>query len=53
MGERQDLDAALSRFVIGLQGSPMLHMPVVKESGLRELGSGETVLFFVMHMGVR
>lgn len=53
MGERQELDAALSRFVIGLQGSPMLHMPVVKESGLRELGSGETVLFFVMHMGVR
>lgn len=53
LGGQERFDATLSRFVIGLQGSPMLHMPVVKESGLRELGSGETVLHFVIHVGVR
>lgn len=53
MGERSGFDAALSRFVIELQASPMFQMPVVNESGLKELGSGGQVLYFVMHVGVR
>ncbi|MGE4265152.1 MAG: hypothetical protein AB7E46_11855 [Desulfovibrio sp.] len=53
MGERPGFDAALSRFVINLQSSPMFQMPVVNESGLKELGAGEQVLHFVMHVGVK
>jgi len=53
MGERSGFDAALSRFVINLQSSPMFQMPVVNESGLKELGAGEQVLHFVMHVGVK
>lgn len=53
MGERAGFDAALSRFIIDLQGSPMFQMPVVNESGLKELGDGGQVLYFVMHLGVK
>lgn len=53
LGERSGFDAALSRFVINLQASPMFQMPVVNESGLKELGTGEQVLHFVMHVGVK
>lgn len=53
VGERSGFDAALSRFVINLQASPMFQMPVVNESGLKELGTGEQVLHFVMHVGVK
>ncbi|MHC1752981.1 hypothetical protein [Humidesulfovibrio sp.] len=53
VGERAGFDAALSRFVINLQASPMFQMPVVNESGLKELGTGEQVLHFVMHVGVK
>lgn len=53
LGERSGFDAALSRFVINLQSSPMFQMPVVNESGLKELGTGEQVLHFVMHVGVK
>jgi len=52
-GERSGFDAALSRFVINLQGSPMFQMPVVNESSLKELGTGGQVLYFVMHVGVK
>ncbi len=52
-GERSGFDAALSRLVLDLQTSPMLQMPVVNESGLKELGSGEQVLHFIMHVGVK
>jgi hypothetical protein len=31
----------------------MFQMPVVNESGLKELGAGEQVLHFVMHVGVK
>jgi Tfp pilus assembly PilM family ATPase len=53
MGERAGFDSALSRFIIDLQGSPMFQMPVVNESGLKELGEGGQVLYFVMHLGVK
>jgi Tfp pilus assembly PilM family ATPase len=53
VGERAGFDAALSRFIINLQSSPMFQMPVVNESGLKELGTGEQVLHFVMHVGVK
>lgn len=53
VGERSGFDATLSRFIINLQASPMFQMPVVNESGLKELGSGEQVLHFVMHVGIR
>jgi len=53
MGDRAGFDAALSRFIIDLQGSPMFQMPVVNESGLKELGEGGQVLYFVMRLGVK
>ena len=52
-GERVEFDATLARFIIEMQASPMFAMPVVNETGLKELGSGAQVLYFVMHVGVK
>lgn len=53
MGDRAEFDANLSRFILALQASPMFFMPVVNESGLKELGNGGQVLYFSMHLGVK
>jgi len=53
IGERAEFDANLSRFILALQASPMFFMPVVNESGLKELGNGGQVLYFSMHLGVK
>ena len=53
IGDRAEFDANLSRFVLALQASPMFFMPVVNDSGLKELGNGGQVLYFSMHLGVK
>jgi Tfp pilus assembly PilM family ATPase len=53
VGDRAQYDATLSRFVLALQSSQLFNMPVVNESGLRELGSGTQVLYFNMRLGVK
>jgi Tfp pilus assembly PilM family ATPase len=52
-GDRAEFDAGLSRFILALQASPMFSMPVVNESGLKELGDGGQVLYFSMRLGVK
>ncbi|MDR3641062.1 MAG: hypothetical protein P4L39_07045 [Humidesulfovibrio sp.] len=52
-GDRADFDAALSRFILALQASPMFTMPLVNESGLKDLDAGGQVLHFTMRLGVK
>lgn len=52
-GNKAAFDATLSRFILQMQASPMFAMPVVNETGLKELGSSGQVLYFVMHVGVK
>lgn len=52
-GDRAEFDASLARFILALQASPMFSMPVVNESGLKDLNDGGQVLSFSMHLGVK
>lgn len=52
-GSKVEFDATLSRFVLNMQASPMFNLPVVDETGLKELGGGGQVLYFIMRVGVK
>lgn len=52
-GDRAEFDAGLARFILALQSSPMFFMPVVNESGLKDLSDGGQVLAFSMQLGVK
>lgn len=52
LGDKAGFDSTLSRFIIELQASPLFSMPVVHQTGLKDLGAEGQVLHFVLHMGV-
>ena len=52
LGTKADFDPTLSRFIIELQASPLFNLPVVHQTGLKDLGAEGQVLHFVLHMGV-
>jgi Tfp pilus assembly PilM family ATPase/Tfp pilus assembly protein PilN len=53
LGDKAELEPTLSRFVIELEASPLFSMPVVHQTGLKDLGAEGQVLHFVLHMGVQ
>jgi len=52
-GDKVGFDSSLSRFILDMQSSPLFAMPMVNETGLKELGTGGQVLYFVMRVGVK
>ncbi|NCU21653.1 hypothetical protein EOM89_13295 [Candidatus Falkowbacteria bacterium] len=53
IGDREQFDATLARFVIELQASPLFSLPLVNQTELRELDSNGQALYFTLRMGVK